>query len=230
MLPYFVLSNGQPRLHVRAPFGAAVYPFASTHFQSLTNCSALSPHADFLCFHALAHCPIYNPFVLMTLQQWGGCGGTEFRFSHFEFPIRGTANHWITEHLQCSLQICSLVFNNLQDAPPATPFLSSFCMVARGWVSPKILRTPTGSHSCTSHESRVTSHRTLSPLECAVPRSRALSALECAVTKTRSRNPFRMRSSEKRWGGRGGKHRANSPFVVRQDLVLVHIQRGFLLA
>src|SRR5579859_508378 len=48
--------------------------------------------------------------------------------------------------------------------------------------------------------SRITSHP-LSSLECAVPRFRALSALKCAVTKTRSRNSFRMRSYEKRWGG-----------------------------
>ena len=41
----------------------------------------------------------------------------------------------------------------------------------------------------------------VSSLECAVPRFRALSALECAVTKTRLRNSFRMRSSEKMWGG-----------------------------
>src|SRR5215831_19291761 len=43
----------------------------------------------------------------------------------------------------------------------------------------------------------------VSPLECAVPRFHALSALECAVTKTCSRNSFRMRSYEKRWGGGG---------------------------
>src|SRR5438094_6064369 len=49
---------------------------------------------------------------------------------------------------------------------------------------------------------RSTFKRSVTPLECAVPRFRALSALECAVTKTRPRKSFRMRSSEKRWGGR----------------------------
>src|SRR5215467_4733297 len=41
----------------------------------------------------------------------------------------------------------------------------------------------------------------VSPLECAVPRFRLLTPLECAVTKTRSPKSFRMRSSEKKWGG-----------------------------
>lgn len=44
----------------------------------------------------------------------------------------------------------------------------------------------------------------LNPLECAVTGFSSLSTLECAVTKTRSRNSFRMRSYEKRWGERGG--------------------------
>ena len=34
--------------------------------------------------------------------------------------------------LQPPLQICTFIFNNFQDAPPTTPFLSSFCIVARG--------------------------------------------------------------------------------------------------
>src|SRR5690349_14042889 len=32
------------------------------------------------------------------------------------------------------VQICNFVFNSFHDAPPATPFLSSFCIVAGGWV------------------------------------------------------------------------------------------------
>ncbi len=43
----------------------------------------------------------------------------------------------------------------------------------------------------------------VSSLECAVPRFRTLSPLECADPKTPPYNPFRMRSSEKRWGGGG---------------------------
>ena len=41
-----------------------------------------------------------------------------------------------TVSLQQNLQICPFVFNNFQDAPPATPFLSSFCIVAGGWHTP----------------------------------------------------------------------------------------------
>ena len=37
--------------------------------------------------------------------------------------------------LQPSLQICTFVFNNFQDAPPATLFLSIVCIVAGGWVA-----------------------------------------------------------------------------------------------
>src|SRR5215472_11155425 len=48
---------------------------------------------------------------------------------------------------------------------------------------------------------RFSSFQSISPLECAVTRFRLLTPLECAVTKTRSRKSFRMRSSEKRWGG-----------------------------
>src|SRR5215472_5503823 len=51
------------------------------------------------------------------------------------------------------------------------------------------------------HQSLVTNHQSLSPVESAVPRFPVLTPLECAVTKTRLRNPFRMRSYEKRWGG-----------------------------
>ena len=36
--------------------------------------------------------------------------------------------------MQPSLQIRPFLFNNFHDAPPATSFLSSFCIVARGWV------------------------------------------------------------------------------------------------
>src|SRR5215471_12804330 len=58
-----------------------------------------------------------------------------------------------------------------------------------------------GSRYCAEHRSPGTDHVPVTPLECAVPRSRALTPLECAVTKTRPRKSFRMRSSEKKWGG-----------------------------
>ena len=47
---------------------------ARPNFQSLTNCSQLSSLFGFLCFHALTHCPICNPFVFMTLQPYRGGG------------------------------------------------------------------------------------------------------------------------------------------------------------
>src|SRR5689334_4470976 len=37
---------------------------------SATKCSKLSPPSGFLCFQSPTHCPIYKPFVLMTLQQY----------------------------------------------------------------------------------------------------------------------------------------------------------------
>ena len=54
------------------------------------------------------------------------------------------------------------------------------------------------------HQSPVTSHQSLSPLECAVPQNRVLTLLECAVPKTRYCKSFGMRSYEKRWGEGGG--------------------------
>ena|SRR5215831_10432352 len=70
--------------------------------------------------------------------------------------------------------------------------------------------------SCFSHESPVTNHHSLSPLQCAVPRFRLLTPLECAVTKTRSRKSFRMRSSKKS-GGRGPP---NSSLATRLPAVI----------
>jgi hypothetical protein len=52
-------------------------------------------------------------------------------------------------------------------------------------------------------------------LECAVMENRALSPLECADPKTLRRNPFRMRSSEKRWGG------GPAPFFARHSPLLL---------
>src|SRR2546427_1722129 len=43
---------------------------------------------------------------------------------------RASGSHLV--HL--SLQICSFIFNNFQNPSPATPFLSNFCVVARGCV------------------------------------------------------------------------------------------------
>jgi hypothetical protein len=48
----------------------------------------------------------------------------------------------VTRHFRFPSARCSpFVFNNFQDAPPATPSFSSFCIVARAWVSPNVLVT-----------------------------------------------------------------------------------------
>src|SRR5579859_993696 len=94
-----------------------------------------------------------------------------------------------TSPLQKPLQICTFVFNHFQDAPPATPFLSTFCIVAGGWHGSVYL--PFSLFHLPYQ---------LSALECAVPQFPIVSLLECAVTKMGPRNSFRMRSYEKRWG------------------------------
>src|ERR1700740_1631610 len=38
---------------------------------SNAHCRRFSPHPGFLCFHALTNCPIYKPFVFLSIQQWG---------------------------------------------------------------------------------------------------------------------------------------------------------------
>ena len=46
----------------------------------------------------------------------------------------------IASNRERPLQVCTFVFNNFHDAPPATPFLSSFCIVARECVGPVSVR------------------------------------------------------------------------------------------
>ena len=46
-----------------------------------------SPPAAFLCFQQLTNCPICKPFILITMQQWGGCGGTPFSIFSFPFSV-----------------------------------------------------------------------------------------------------------------------------------------------
>jgi hypothetical protein len=62
----------------------------------------------------------------------------------------------------------------------------------------------------------------VSSLECAVPRFRGLSALECALTETGSRNSFRMRSYEKRWGeGDQAFPKAFLEVTIRRGMVIL---------
>ena len=89
---------------------------------SPSNCPTLSPHLAFLYFQQLATVAICKFFVLMTLQQWVGGRG----------PCIVLAT---------TLQICSFVFNELQDAPPATFFFSCICIVAGGYGVPAKVQT-----------------------------------------------------------------------------------------
>src|SRR5215472_12646399 len=73
-----------------------------------------------------------------------------------------------------------------------------------------------------------TFQRSLSPLECAVPRFRLLTPLECAVTKTRSPKSFRMRSSEKKWGGRGSFESILLPLATHNSPLFFHGSQGSL--
>jgi hypothetical protein len=75
--------------------------------------------------------------------------------------------------LRSSLQICLFIFNNFQDAPPATSFFSCFCIVARGGGVPFSLlfvknkeRVHRLSHA--EHQPLCLSIRE-EPLLCAVP-------------------------------------------------------------
>lgn len=79
MLPSFVLSSSQPRLHVSGPFGSAAHTFASTHFQSLlpraargTNCLKSDTALHALSFQQLPTIKFRNPFFLITIQNAQG--------------------------------------------------------------------------------------------------------------------------------------------------------------
>jgi len=76
----------------------------------------------------------------------------------------------LTSHespVTCPLQICTFIFNNFQDAPPATPFFSNFCIVARRctWGYPFLIWRARRSGPMLfpvrriGYQSRVTSHR-----------------------------------------------------------------------
>jgi len=100
----------------------------------------------------------------------------------------------------CQCPLLPLCFQQLPRCPSRNPFLFRLLHCCRGWVG--------GANARPSQEggsNRSSSGSALSPLECAVPRFHGLSALECAVAKRRPRNSFRMRSSEKRWGGGGSR-------------------------
>src|SRR5690348_559407 len=102
-------------------------------FQQLTNCSELSPDSGFLCFHTFANRPICKPFVLIKLQQYPRMCG-DFNQLAPTLP-RGSRGCLPRGHKR--LQIRPFIFRQMQDAPPATPSLSRFCIVARGWWVPR---------------------------------------------------------------------------------------------
>lgn len=55
-------------------------------FLLLTFSIALAPSFEFLCFHALTNCQIFNSFVLTTMHQYGGLVRDHFRFHFSIFP------------------------------------------------------------------------------------------------------------------------------------------------
>jgi len=85
----------------------------------------------------------------------------------------------------CQCPLVLLCFQSFPTIKFCNPFVLITIQIAGGWAYAALPHTPWIS---------------LSSLECAVPRFRVLSPLECADPKTPRRNPFRMRSSEKRWG------------------------------
>ena len=87
--------------------------------------------------------------------------------------------------LQSSLQIYTFVFNHFQDAPPATPYVSILCIVARGWVPRSTLNSaPFVLHqTCASKSFRIRTYEQ-------TPRFVGF------WPKLSSRNPFRIRTYE----------------------------------
>jgi|SRR5919108_1485317 hypothetical protein len=75
---FFPLKQSQPLSHQPLPHSFPCNGGWGVTFPSsiarLFNLTGNLPLAAFFCFQRLTHCPIYNPFVLMTLQQWGGRG------------------------------------------------------------------------------------------------------------------------------------------------------------
>jgi hypothetical protein len=126
----------------------------------------------FLCFQSLPTVKFSNHCVLKTIRIGPGV-----------YPSPSSRRVPSRILLQSSLQKLPFVFNELQVAPPATPFFSSFCIVARGWVRPTFqlfnvqtftsrarnhrvtdtVHSGRGGGTClppvTSHESPVTSFR-----------------------------------------------------------------------
>ena len=94
----------------------------------------------------------------------------------------------------CQCLLLPLCFQSLPTIKFSNHFVLKTIRIARGVWGLRLLLTSLLRYF-------ITSRSLLSPLECAVPRFRLLSPLECAVPKTPRRNPFRMRSSKKRWGG-----------------------------
>src|SRR5205823_1552664 len=101
-----------------------VHPGRSAGSLCLFEADTTKPFVPF-CFQQLLTIKFCSPFVLITIQLRGwGQGSSPFC-------------------LRSSLQICTFVFNHFQDAPPATPFLSSFCIVAGGEYTPAAKRLQT---------------------------------------------------------------------------------------
>src|SRR5215471_13784739 len=72
------------------------------------HCNApLSPPVPFLCFQQLTTVAVCNPFIFLSLQQWGGCTGgcSHFPFSLFQFSFSSplATHHSPLSSLECAL-------------------------------------------------------------------------------------------------------------------------------
>jgi hypothetical protein len=80
--------NGRPLTHLlsitsalfpiqrrgECPFPASSLAACSSRLPRASRGASIdrSPHATLFCFQSVTNCPICNPFVFITLQQWGG--------------------------------------------------------------------------------------------------------------------------------------------------------------
>jgi len=100
----------------------------------------------FLCFQSLPTVKFSNHCVLKKMRIGAGV-----------YPSPSSRRVPSRILLQSSLQKLPFVFNDLQVAPPATPFFSSFCIVARGWVRPtfQLFNGQTFTSRARNHRSRI---------------------------------------------------------------------------
>ena len=103
--------------------------------------------------------------------------------------------------LHSPLQICTFSFNNFQDAPPATPFSSCVCIVARGWVGSLPVSIFTFLFSFSAKSFRMRTCKQTPRFARFWPRLSSRNSFRIRSCKNAVCKSFRMRSYKKR--GRG---------------------------